>query len=780
MSKLKRVNKLFPLKYIWYSGEWKNNFPWKPKIKNKKCISNINELKTLSYKLQKVPFFAFDTETNSLRVLSDNDDFMFVGISFSWGENDNYYIPVGHLRDEDIDNQVTIDVLIEYLIPVFERTDIKIYGWNLKFDFHVLKRIGIDVKTKNVFDGMLASWLCDENTPNGLKENSLIHMGIEQEHFKEATETIPKDVKREFGYKPNSKVPFNLVLIKDALPYVCGDAFYTLCNCKGFEKELEKESMDKIYYKMYIPFLFVLFDMEEKGVSVDTEYLKKMQIDIQKDIDSLQYKIYELSGVEFNINSSQQKAEILFGYKKPDKKVLIGDKLPKKLLDLKDKFKNNEITMEDVIQVLDKEGYRIDEEGKVFKKSNSNMNLLKHSFDFPIIKETDSGSPATDNEVIWILSQKSYSTKRKKQGVEMCKLMLDYSKLIKLKTAFIDGLLEQLYKDGKAHPSFNQIGTDSGRLSCSNPNLQQLPKAGEDDKYKIRSAFIGSECIVDEDGNFVSDNKEFLLNPDYRVERKHIIAIDYHNLEMICLRHFSDDKNLTEMFANDDDAHGSTAVNMFQLDCSPSECKKLYPHLRQAAKTINFMLMYGGGAKSLYDSLKNDQFSPLDLGDEKYLKEYHCKTGEQVARIFIDKYFESYSGVNHFITTQKRNAHKNKYVYTILRRKRRLPDINSLDSSISSYNERLAVNSAIQGTAGDITINAQIKVFHEKRLKEMGCYMLIQVHDEIVFECPEKHLKEAIEIIKFDMEHPFGTDPNQMVKYLRADEGTGLSYQEAK
>ena len=190
--------------------------------------------------------------------------------------------------------------------------------------------------------------------------------------------------------------------------------------------------------------------------------------------------------------------------------------------------------------------------------------------------------------------------------------------------------------------------------------------------------------------------------------------------------------------------------------------------------------MYGGGASKLYESLRSDHYSPLDLGDKEYLEQYHCRNGVQVAQAFIDKYFESYSGVAKFIQSQKKMAHRQKFVYTILGRKRRLPDINSSDGKISSYCERLAVNSAIQGTAGDITINAQTRVAHEQRLKEMRCDMLIQVHDELVFECPEEYLEEAIKIIKWDMEHPFGDDPRKQVKYLRADYDTGDSYQEAK
>ena len=753
--KLKRVVKPIPLnpKKIVpnLTCEWRGNFPYQPQMRDYAVISNILELSWLCDELMKVSAFAFDTETNTLEVLGANSNFKCVGISISWGEDDNYYIPIGHLREEDIDKQVTIDEVVEFLRPIFARTDVRIYGWNLKFDFHVLKRVGIDVKTRDVFDGMLASWLCDENTPNGLKESTTTKMGVAQTHFKDVTDSVPNEVKKAFGYKANSKVTFELVLIEDGAPYALADSFYTWCNCLGYEKQLVEEKMDKIYYKMYIPFLFVLFEMEEKGVTVDVDKLKNMGEEMQEDLDELQYKIYELAGVEFNIQSSQQKAELLFGYQKETKPIDVS-KLAKYL---------QKAYEEGDYDLLDEKGYRVDERDRIYKKSNSN--LIDYSFNFSPTSTTKSGAPSTDSDSIWRLSQKTYkrANRRKEQGIEMCKYMLEYSKLSKLKTAFVDGILEQIYEDGKAHPSFNQIGTDSGRLSCSKPNLQQLPKAEEDDKYQIRSVFIGS---IDKVTN----------------KRKHIIAVDYHNLEMVCLTHFSGDKNLSEMFANDDDAHGSTAVNMFNLDCTPVECKKQYPHLRQAAKTINFLLMYGGGATLLYENLRSDHYSPLDLGAKDYLEAYHCRNGVQVAQAFIDKYFESYSGVAKFIQSQKKFAHRNKYVYTILGRKRRLPDINSTDGKISSYCERLAVNSAIQGTAGDITINAQIRISQMERLKELRCDMLIQVHDELVFECPEEHLEEAIPIIKHLMEHPFGEDPKKQVKYLRADYDTGLSYQDAK
>lgn len=744
-----------------YTGEYRDNFPFQPEMIDYEVITDEDRLEWLSETMMNIREFAYDTETNTLDVLGPNKKFKCVGISISWGERYNYYIPLGHVRDEDIDCQLDLDVVVEYLKPVFEREDVRIIGHNLKFDMHVLKRIGIEIKTRDLFDTMLASWLCNENTPNGLKENSLEKMGLSQTHFAEATATVPNEVKKQFGFKANSRVTFDLVLIKDGAPYALADAFYTYCLYLGFTQELVDEQMDKIYYKMYIPFLSTLYRMEEQGVSVDVEKLKQMGEDMQADLEELTYKIYEIAGVEFNIGSSQQKAEILFGWEKPDTPVK-KDKVPAVVEKIVKQYKSKEISLSDAEKELDKKGFYFDEQGKVFKRANRNQAILDKSFGFRVMGETDSGNPSTDSDTIWKLSQLTMKTnKRKQKGVEMCKLMMEYSKLAKLKTAFVDGILDKLYEDGKAHPSFNQIGTDSGRLSCSNPNLQQLPKANEDDKYQIRSVFIGS------------------IDPNTG-KRKKIIALDYHNLEMVCLTYFSHDKNLTEMFANDDDAHGSTAVNMFNLECTPVEVKKEYPHLRQAAKTINFMLMYGGGAGKLYESLKSDHYSPLDLGSKEYLELYHCKNGVDVAQVFIDKYFDSYKGVAKFISGQKKYAHRNKCVYTILGRKRRLPDINSHDRKVSSYCERLAVNSAIQGTAGDICINAQIRVDADERLREMGCNMMIQVHDELVFECPEEYLEEAIPLIKQYMEHPFGEREDRQVSFLRADYDTGDSYQDAK
>ena len=708
------------------------SFYYKPQMMRYELVDSMGKLINLYDRLMLVEEFAFDTETNTKDwVVSDNDVFSLVGISISWGFTHNYYIPVGHKRDEDYYNQLPLKEVAKFLREPFERKDVRIIGHNLKFDMHVMSRVGIHIQTEDLFDTMIAEWLCDENTPNGLKDCSMRRLGIEQTHFAEVTNTVPKEVKKQFGLKASNKATMDLTLISDCAPYALADSFYTWCLYVGYLDELEKENMHKIYNKVYRRFLRVLYTMEERGATVDVERLDEMNVEVEKDLEDMLAKMYDIVGMKFNPNSNQQLQELLFGYVKP---------------------------------------------------GSSPTALSEVSFGFRVISETPAGAPQCNSTAIWKLSNMEFKAKRKREGVEFCKLLSEYKKLVKLADAFISGLKKQLYSDGKVHPTFNIIGTDSGRISCSRPNLQQLPKAGDEDKYQIRSLFIGSEYLATLEGDWVTDFVDRKLIDDecaVTIERKKIVALDFANLEMRILAHFSQDENLLHMFNNGDDTHGSTAVNMFELDCSPDEVKKKYPHLRQAAKVINFLLMYGGSAPTLYENLKNDHYNPIDLGDKKYLDIYHVKNGKEVAQIYIDKYFTSYAGVSQFIKNQRRYAHRHEYVYTLLKRKRRLPDINSYSPKDVSYCERLAVNACIQGSAADITMSAQNRVFSDPWYKEHGVNMILQVHDELVFECPEKYVDECIKRTKRYMEHAFG-DNVELNLPMRADADSGDSYQEAK
>ena len=425
-------------------------YPQQPVRKHSTIVDTGGKLSMLAHKMKKIEEFAFDTETNTLAVHGQNDAFKLVGISISWGAYNNYYIPLGHVREEDWDRQLPLNVVVRYLKPVFERTDIRIIGQNLKFDMHVMARVDIQIKTDDLYDIMIASWLCDENTPNGLKENSALKLGIQQEHFAEVTKTVPNSVKKQFGLKASSKATFDMVLIDDGAPYALDDAFFTWCLYVGSLEELAHEGMDKIYNKTYRRFLRTLFEMEERGATVDTDRLKQMDIDIEKDKEELLYKIYELAGCEFNVNSNNQLQELLFGYQKP-----IPD--PRE-----DARKWRSFTEKEQSKKLK------DYEKKLFEQEHSK--LLKYSFKFKPVSKTSSGAPQCNADALIKLSKQEFKVKAKRDGVEMCKYLLQYKKLEKLSSAFISGLSEQLYSDGKAHPSFNIIGTDSGRISCIEEN----------------------------------------------------------------------------------------------------------------------------------------------------------------------------------------------------------------------------------------------------------------------------------------------------------------------
>ncbi len=734
----------------------------KPTREHSIIVDTVSKLKKLAEKLNHVQEFAFDTETNTLQVAGENREFICVGISISWGRFNNYYISMGHRRVEDYKRNLSIEVVQEYLQPIFNREDVRIIGHNLKYDMHVLKRIGISIATKDFFDTMLASWLLDENTPNGLKQITSDNLNIPQTHFAEVINSVPAEVKKEFGLKATNKATFDLTLIDESAFYALDDPFYTYYNYMYLLDELEKDGMDKIYFKKMIPFMIVLFNMEERGITVDREALDEMNVNITKDMENLLYDMTEILGVEFNPNSNQQLQAILFGYVKDIKKP--DEVNPKKgispIQEIREKYEGKKNWTEEKIQKKIADLWaKYDEtigEWKVF---------VENGFDFKPTSTTSAGAPSTDSASLWTLSHKEYKVKRKREGVEFCSLLLEYKRLAKLKSAFIDGLESQLYDDGKAHCSFNQIGTTSGRISCSSPNLQQLPKAhGDEDNYAIRKLFIGS------------------IDPVTK-KRKKIIAVDYSNLEIRCTAHLSGDPLLLDMFAHGKDIHGTTAINMFELtDCDDKSVKQKHPDLRQAAKVLNFLLIYGGSASALYDSLKYDRSAPIDLGDKEHLakyKKFGVKNGVDVAQVYIDKYFDSYKGVAQMIRENKKFARKHGFVYTIIKRKRRLEGINSSDNKIRSYCERLATNARVQGTASDIVSSAQVRLENDPWFEEHRCYMLVQVHDEVVYECPEEYVEEAEERIKAIMAKPFGENVSLKVE-LKADSDSGDSYIEAK
>lgn len=605
-------------------------------IENRKSVivTSETQLRCLGYKLYDVMEFAFDTETNTVDWCNaDNPYFKIVGISISFGINDSYYIPIGHRFDPT--PQLPLKTIVRHLRPAFERTDVTIVGHNIKYDMHVMKRIGIEIKTPYIFDTMIASWLCNENVDKGLKPNVLRIFNHQMEKFNDVIATVPKEIKKKAGLKANQKATFDLTMIGDSANYATEDAFFTFMLYLHYLEELEITGMTKIYYKMYPPFIRILYDMEERGITIDKEACAEMNEKMQEDIEDLEYQMLELVGVDFDINSSQQLAQLLFGY---------------------DGFKT------------------------------VNQDLLDVNFGFPVQSRTAKGVPQTNNATLVAISRMEYKNSNKIMGVKFCNLLLKHKELSKLKT-FTQKFLEVCYPDGKIHCSFNPVGTDSGRISCNSPNLMQIPNAGEDDRYNIRSLFVG-------------DLDEY--------DQEDIISCDYSNLEVRVMAHFSKDEGLLNAFEHKVDLHGNTAKLMFRLDCDANEVKKKYPKFRQMGKVIAFLLQYGGSVMALESTLNsNGMLTEMlqELKGYKHKKDlpdtlapfWGCKSTKEMAQSLMDLYFEAFPGIAKFMKRQKKYAHQHGKVYTVLGRERRLPQIQSSNFREVGYAERLALNAPIQG-----------------------------------------------------------------------------------
>ncbi len=317
--------------------------------------------------------------------------------------------------------------------------------------------------------------------------------------------------------------------------------------------------------------------------------------------------------------------------------------------------------------------------------------VLFEKLGLPVVKKTKTG-PSTDVEVLEALSA----------AHALPASLLKYRELSKLKSTYVDALPELINpKTGRVHTSFNQTVTATGRLSSSDPNLQNIPIKTEAGK-RIRKAFIAGrkDCVI--------------------------MSADYSQIELRVLAHFSGDKELVEAFNEDRDIHTHTASLVFGVDESD-----VSPEMRSAAKTVNFGIIYG--------------MSPYGLSRD-------LKIEPSKAKEFIDSYFERYGKVKACLEEMIMEAREKGYVTTILNRRRYIPEINSHNNSLRQFAERTAVNTPIQGSAADLIKVAMINI--HKTIKDEGLKsrMILQVHDELVFEVPKDEVERMRKIVKTKME----------------------------
>ncbi|MEI8173749.1 MAG: DNA polymerase I [Deltaproteobacteria bacterium] len=301
--------------------------------------------------------------------------------------------------------------------------------------------------------------------------------------------------------------------------------------------------------------------------------------------------------------------------------------------------------------------------------------------------------------------------------------ILAYRSLAKLKSTYIDALPALVHPEtGRVHTSYNQTVTATGRLSSSNPNLQNIPIRTLEGK-RIRQAFIAPEGW-------------------------NIVSADYSQIELRILAHLSGDEALIEAFTSGEDIHSRTASSIFGV--FP---EMINADMRRQAKVINFGILYG--------------MSPFGLSRELGIS-------QKLAQDYIDEYFNKYKGVRIFLDSILENARRDGYVSTLLNRRRYLPEINSANATVRQFAERMAFNAPIQGTAADLIKVAMINIstrFAERRL--LAC-MIMQVHDELVFEVPSAEREELMNLVKKEMEGVI-----QLNVPLRVDIASGRNWDEA-
>ena len=371
----------------------------------------------------------------------------------------------------------------------------------------------------------------------------------------------------------------------------------------------------------------VLVKMQQAGIKIDKDYLKKLGDSLGQKIKMLEAKIYKLAGVEFNINSPQQLSEVLF------------TKLNLQIKGLKKT------------------------PGKVISTAASELTKLRG-----------------EHEVV--------------------DCVIEYRELAKLKNTYIDALPELVASDGRLHTTFDQLGTTTGRLSSKNPNLQNIPIKTE----------LGREI-----------RKAFVAERGYK-----LLSADYSQIELRVVASLSGDREMIKAFSEGKDIHTATAAEVLGIGAS-----EVSPEARRMAKVLNFGVIYGMGSHGFA------QAAGIEYGK---------------AKDFIKKYFEEFSGVARYLENSRQSAAKNGFVQTLFGRKRFVPEINSSAWNLRQAAERAAVNMPVQGTAADLLKMAMVEIAKSEWLVA-NSKMLLQVHDELVFEVAEDKVARAAQEIKKIMEN---------------------------
>jgi DNA polymerase-1 len=554
-------------------------------------------------RLDKADYFAFDTETTSLRYM----DAEVVGVSFAIEPGEAAYVPLAH-DYMDAPEQLDRDQVLGQLRPLLEDPDTAKVGQNLKYDKNVLANHGITLEGV-AEDTMLESYVL--NSVSGRHDmDSLAKLYLDEQTT--SFESI--------AGKGAKQLTFDQISLDIAGPYACEDADITL----RLHQELRPRLADigrlqEVYEKIDLPLVPVLSRMEQRGAMISASTLRNHSQELAVRMAELEKEAHEEAGEKFNLGSPKQLQAIFY----------------------------------------DKMG-------------------------LPVIKKTPKGAPSTAEPVLQELAHEH----------RLPHLILEHRSLSKLKSTYTDTLPELIHpRTGRIHTSYHQAVTATGRLSSSEPNLQNIPIRTEQGR-RIRQAFVAPK--------------------GYK-----LIAADYSQIELRIMAHLSGDKGLLKAFENGEDIHKATASEVFSVPLDEVSADQ-----RRSAKAINFGLIYG--------------MSAFGLGRQ-------LDVGRNQAQEYIDRYFEKYPGVASYMDSIRKQAHDDGYVETLYGRRLYLPEINARNKQMQQAAERTAINAPMQGTAADIIKLAMIEVDEWLRRDYPDtARMIMQVHDELIVEVKE----EALETVR--------------------------------
>jgi DNA polymerase-1 len=604
--------------------------------------SNLSSLESLDYDYQLIDtedkiddflqniltkeIFSLDTETTG----TDPIRAELVGMSFSFKENQAFYVPVPANRDE-------AQKIVNKFKSVFENEKTVKVGQNIKYDMLVLSNYGVEIRGR-MFDTMIAHYVLQPELHHGMDYLAEVYLKYETIKIEELIGPKGKNQKNMRDLPPSA-----------VYKYACEDADVTLKLKHILEKELKEQGVEALFEEIEMPLVPVLAYMERNGVRIDTAALKETSLHFTARMQQIEKEVHELAGMEFNIASPKQVGEVLF------------DRL------------------------------------KIVEKA----------------KKTKSGQYVTSEDVLESLRGKH----------EIVGKILEHRGLKKLLSTYIDALPQLINpQTGHIHTSFNQTVTATGRLSSSNPNLQNIPVRNEDGK-EIRKAFIPE------------DGCEFF-------------SADYSQIELRIMAHLSQDPHMIEAFQKGQDIHAATAAKIYKTDLEHVSREQ-----RSKAKTANFGIIYGISTFGLAERLNVERREAKEL---------------------IDGYFANYPHVKEYMDESIRVAREKGYIETIFKRKRYLPDINSRNAVVRGYAERNAINAPIQGSAADIIKVAMIRIYRHFREEGIQSKMILQVHDELNFSVVPAEKEKVQQIVISEMEAAY-----KMKAPLRADYGWGKNWLEA-